>query len=145
MDNIIYIWAGLVVVAIIMEAISTQLISIWFVFGGIGGVIAALLGASVNTQMFIVIGISMLCLWFTRPIVKRKLDLKKTSTNADRYIGEKGIVIKTITNVTGIGQVKVKGQVWTACSEDDSEILEGTEVEVLRIEGVKVVVKPLSL
>ena len=40
------------------------------------------------------------------------------------------------------GQVKVDEEIWTAVSEDSSEIAEGTEIEVVKIDGVKLVVKP---
>jgi len=39
------------------------------------------------------------------------------------------------------GQVKVKGQIWTAVSESGDFIKQNTEVVVVAIEGVKLVVK----
>ena len=44
-----------------------------------------------------------------------------------------------------LGQVKVEGEVWTAVSNTDSTIEKGIEVEILKIDGVKLVVKPITL
>ena len=41
------------------------------------------------------------------------------------------------------GEVKVNGEAWSAKSEDESSIQKGTEVEVLKIDGVKLVVSPI--
>lgn len=41
------IWVAVIVIAAILEGMSAQLISIWFVGGGIAGMIAQLCGAPV--------------------------------------------------------------------------------------------------
>ncbi|WP_099204340.1 NfeD family protein [Scatolibacter rhodanostii] len=145
MDNAVYLWLGLIVLSVIAESASSQLISIWFVFGGLGGLIASLLHVPVTGQVVIATIISLLCIFFTRPIVKKKLEVKRVRTNADRFIGEKAMVTREIDNVTGIGQVSVKGITWTARSEDEQGISEGTEVEVLAIEGVKLIVRQIQI
>ena len=43
------------------------------------------------------------------------------------------------------GEVKVNGEAWSAKSEDESSIQKGTEVEVLKIDGVKLVVSPIRV
>ena len=55
------------------------------------------------------------------------------------------MVTEEIYNISAKGLVKVKGSVWTARSEADNErIAEGTHVTVIRIEGVKLIVRPVS-
>lgn len=61
-------------------------------------------------------------------------------TNADRCIGETGVVEEAIDNTYDKGLVKVKGSVWTARSEHNELIDRGTLVVVKQIEGVKVIV-----
>ena len=63
-------------------------------------------------------------------------------TNADRVIGTQAVVIQTIDNLQGRGQVVIAGQTWTARSAADEILPEGMLVRVLRIEGVKVYVTP---
>ena len=47
------IWVAVIVIAAILEGMSAQLISIWFVGGGIAGMIAQLCGAAVWLQVLI--------------------------------------------------------------------------------------------
>ena len=46
---------------------------------------------------------------------------------------------------SSFGQVKVGEELWSAISEDSNEIKKGTEIEVVKIDGVKLVVKPISV
>ena len=77
-------------------------------------------------------------------LASKRLQPGRTPTNADRLVGKAGRVIQNIDNAAGTGQVSVAGQVWAARSEYDVVIPAGTQVEVLRIEGVKVFVKTVS-
>ena len=61
-------------------------------------------------------------------------------TNVDSLIDKKALVIKSIKKYE-VGQVKINGVVWSAISEDSEDIPKGVEVFVVRVEGVKLVVK----
>ena len=66
----------------------------------------------------------------------------KENTNVDALIGETGQVIAPI-NPMEIGQVKLKGQIWSAIADDQLlTIEEGSYVTVKAIEGVKLIVIP---
>lgn len=135
-----YFWLAVIVVAAVAEAATVQLVSIWFVVGGVGALIAELCGAPLWLQWVIFAGVSTLALLVTRPLVKKLLSFKRTDTNADRYIGETGLVTIAISNSQGKGQVNVRGSIWTARSEDGADIPEGSPVLVKSIEGVKLIV-----
>lgn len=130
------------VVAAILEATTAQLISIWFVVGGVGGLIASLVGASQPAQIWIFALVTAVTLIATRPFVKKVLNTKTISTNADRYLGKIAIVTVEINNTLGTGQVNVLGSVWTARSTDGSVVPVGVRVLVESIDGVKLIVKP---
>ena len=69
---------------------------------------------------------------------------KVQPTNADRVIGQIGIVTEVISDRAQAGQVRVMGQIWSARTDDTTdEIAVGCEVRVLRIEGVKLIVTPI--
>ena len=127
------IWLIALVVLVIGEALTVGLTFIWFAVGALGGLIAAVL--------FLVL--SGLSLALIRPFAARLLKTSRTPTNADRVIGKTAVVTEAIDNVEGKGQVNVSGQVWSARSEHDVVIPTGTEVRVLRIEGVKLFVEAL--
>lgn len=138
-----YIWLGVIILAAVVEGLTVQLVSIWFVIGGVGALIANLLGAPLWLQTVVFAAVTTITLIGTRPAVKRLMNFKKEDTNAGRYIGETGLVIAEINNTLGVGQVKVRGSIWTARSEDGSNIKEGENVRINSIEGVKLIVKSI--
>ncbi len=136
-----YLWLAIIVIAAVVEASTAQLVSIWFVAGGVGALIAGLCGASLWLQLVAFVAVTALTLLVTRPLVKKLLDFKREDTNAGRYIGKLGIVITEINNTLGVGQVNVLGSIWTARSTDGSIIEAGRNVLVKSIEGVKLIVE----
>ena len=130
------IWVAVIVIAAILEGMSAQLISIWFVGGGIAGMIAQLCGAPVWLQVLIAAVVTLVLLLATRPLVKKFLQNKETHTNADRVVGQTAVV-------TEDGRVEVLGNDWAARSTENVRIQKGTKVQVVRIEGVKLIVTPV--
>ncbi len=141
----VYFWAALTVVLIIIEALTVQLVTIWFAVGSLAAVVANLLGADILWQFIIFTAVSLLVLLLTRPYVKKIVERHTEPTNADRVIGETAIVTEKIDNISGKGQVKVGSVVWTARSEDGSIIEENESVTVEKIEGVKVIVSKIKV
>ena len=138
------VWLGVVVVCVIVEALTAQLISIWFVAGGIAALIACLCGVSFWWQVVCFLVVSTVALATTRPLVKKLLVRKRVCTNADRVIGMTAVVTEEINNSLGLGQVNVSGSIWSARSVDQSVIVAGSNVQVQAIQGVKLMVLPLS-
>lgn len=137
----VVIWVVALILFAAVEAVTVQLVSVWFAAGALAALIADLLGAGVTVQFVVFLAVSIICFIVTRPLVKKFSTSKIQSTNADRCIGETAVVVEEIDNVNAKGQVKVNGNVWTARSENDEIIAEGTKVTVLKIEGVKLIVK----
>ena len=135
-------WLVVIVIAVVVEACTVQLVSIWMVAGGIGALIADLCGAPFWIQTAIFAAVTALALVISRPMVKKVMHFQKVDTNAGRYIGKTGIVTAQIDNTEGVGQVTVLGSVWTARSLDGSILLEGENVVIKAIEGVKLIVEP---
>ncbi len=138
-------WGIVLAIAVIAELATLNLVSIWFIFGAVVSLIASLLGASVVLQfvLFIVLsGLGFLIFFFA--IKPRLANRVVRATNADRIIGKEGIVIQTIDSMTGTGQIKVRGQIWSARIEGDGAIEEGERVNVLGISGVKAVVEHVA-
>ena len=142
-----WFWLALMVVFILIElACSFNLITIWFALSSflmifISG-LTELLDSPVIFRLHLGIFISMaiLLLIFTRPIVIRKFKVGKIKTNVDDLINKDALIVKSISKF-GKGEIKIQGQIWTAISDDDNEIAENTECVIVRIEGVKAVVR----
>ena len=137
----VYVWLAALIAFAILEAATVQLVTIWFAGGALAGLIAALCKAPVWLQIALFAVVSVLALILTRPLVKKITAAKVSPTNADRFIGQTGVVTKRIDNLQASGEVRVKGAVWTARSEDEAVTIEENEtVTVKRIDGAKLIV-----
>lgn len=145
MDWIISLmWFGVVVLTVILETMNGQLISIWFMLGSIAALIASFFDVPFIWQLVIFIVLSIVSLIISRPFVKKFVKLKIEDTNLGRCLGKTGIVTEEIGGIEFKGQVKVLGNVWTAVSLDNVKIPVGSEVTVLKIDGVKLIVEPVK-
>lgn len=134
-------WAIMLVAFIVIEAVTAQLVTIWFAVGALSSLIAQMLGAEVWLQWVVFVAVSAIVLAVTRPLVKKFAKPKVQPTNADRCIGQSAVVTEKIDNIAGKGAVKVGGVLWTARSETGDVIEENQEVTVTKIDGVKLIVR----
>lgn len=140
MEYAIVIWAGLIVLFTIVEALTLGLTSIWFAVGALGALIASALGFGLAVQLVIFLIVAFVLSYYTRPIAKKIFKVGENKTNIDALIGKTGFVTMTIEERV-LGQVKLNGQIWTAKAQGHEVINVGEDVEVLAIEGVKLIVK----
>lgn len=134
-------WIIALVVLIIVEAVTAQMVTIWFAAGAAGAIVAERLGAEVWLQWVVFVAVSAVALIATRPLVKKLTKTKVQPTNADRCIGQTAVVTEEINNVEGKGQVHVNGVTWTARSLDGTVFKKDERVTVEKIDGVKLIVK----
>ena len=137
----VVIWLVLAVVLGIIESVTVALITIWLAIGAVGAAVTAALGGNLFVQLIVFVVISGLLLFLTRPLAKKLTSKKKVATNADRLIGEEGLVLIRIDSIENRGQVKIKGQTWSATASSDETIEPGEKVIVEKIEGVRAIVK----
>lgn len=136
------VWLVAMIVLLIIEAIVPGLVSIWFAIGAFAAMISAILGAPLWLQLLWFFAVSILTLCLTRPLAKKYVNSRATPTNADMLIGKDCVVTEAIDNVLGTGAVTVGGKVWTARTEEpDGKAEVGKVMTVLRIEGVKLIVR----
>ena len=139
------VWLVAMIVLLVIEGVVPGLISIWFALGALAALVSALLHAPLWLQIVWFLVVSIAALALTRPLAKKYINAKTQPTNADMLIGKERVVRESIDNVLGAGAVSVDGKVWTARTEnDDIKVPEGSRAVVVRIEGVKLIVKPLG-
>ena len=136
-------WIALLVVLVVIEAVTAQLVTIWFAAGAAAALIAELLNAPPWLQWLLFISVSVVTLIATRPLVRKATKQKIQPTNADRCIGQTAVVTEEIDNIAGKGQVHVNGITWTARSSDGTVFEKNQKVKVERIDGVKLIVTSL--
>lgn len=136
-----YVWLFLTIVFGALEAVTVQIVSIWFAGGAVCAMIAYALGASEALQIGVFVISSAILLALTRPFVKKMTKDKKVSTNADSLIGKTAVVTKKTDELGLSGEAKVAGSIWTISSADGTQIDENERVTVEKIEGVKLIVR----
>jgi len=142
-----WFWLALTVIFSIVElACSFNLVTVWFAVSAflmvfISGLTEPL-DAHIRFRLHIGIftGLSALLLVLTRPVAIKKLKAGRTKTNVDDLAGRDALVVKPVLKYGG-GEVKTGGQIWTAVSETGEELPQGAECVIIRIEGVKAVVR----
>ena len=132
-------WAIVAVLALIIEAMTADLVSCWFAPSALVAMILSPFVKTIWIQVVIFLGLSILLLAIGRGLVKKKLDTKKVNLNADSLIGKTGVVQETIDNISETGSVKIAGLVWTARSANGDKIPEGSVVIIREIQGVKLI------
>lgn len=143
MNEWTYIWLGIMVILVMIEAGTMGLTTIWFALGALMALIFSLFTPA-PAQIFVFIAVSALALVLLRPLAKRHMSTRKTRTNADRVLDMVGIVTETVNNVEATGVVHIGGRDWTARSVTGRVIEEGAQVRVHFIEGVKIIVEELG-
>ena len=145
MDWTIYIWLGLMVLFLLMEAVcAIHLVSIWFAVGALAALLACMMGAKLWLQITLFLMVSAALLAMLWPLVRKFLRPNLKATNLDSVIGSVGLVTVTVDNLSATGQVKLGAMEWTARSTTGTVIEPNTQVKVDRIEGVKVFVTPVN-
>ena len=123
-------WLIALVVFLVIEAATLGLATIWFAGGALVALIAAMCGAGIVIQIVLFLVVSLILLFFTRPLAVRFLNKDTLKTNVDRVVGMEGVVTEEISNLAGTGKVSLGGTIPV-----------DAVVTVLRVEGVKLIVK----
>ena len=137
----VYIWLAVTAAALIIEFITSEMVSVWFVGGGLVAMLLAGVGLEWYFHVPAFIAVSFVLMLCFRQMVMRKLNKTTERTNAETVIGKEVELLSDI-KFNEAGTIKVNGVVWTAIAENEhSEIPAGTTVTVLKIEGNKYIVK----
>lgn len=140
----IYVWLGVVVMAIVAEAATTDLIAIWFMPAALVSLILAVAHIPLWIQVFVFIALVVAFLALSKTFLQKYLKKRPNEiTNADALIGQTAIVTENLDNLAQSGAVRVNGLEWSARSFDDGIKAEkGTLVVIREINGVKLICEP---
>ena len=134
-------WLIVFLVLLVLEIISLGLTTIWFAIGALAAFISALAGAGSVVQFVIFIAVSVITLVVTRPIAVKYFNSNLTKTNVEAIAGKTAVVTKRIAGETSFGEASLDGESWMARSEDGRPIEEGEKAEVIKVEGVKLILR----
>lgn len=133
-------WLIAMVVFILAEAATVTLVSIWFAAGALVAVVVALLGGGVSLQVTLFLAVSIALLACMRNLVRKHFTPHLVRTNVDSVVGSMGVVTTPVNNIAALGKVEINGMEWSARSTTGSPLMEGAQVKVDKVEGVKVYV-----
>jgi membrane protein implicated in regulation of membrane protease activity len=113
-----------------------------FALGAALAAVVSLLGVGVALTAIVFLLASAIVFGTLRPVARRHRRLPPSiRTGAAALIGRPGIVLERIANDEGVGCVKIDGEVWTARSYADDEVIDvGKRVEVVEIRGATALV-----
>lgn len=142
MDSIY--WIIILVILIFIEIITLGLTTIWFAGGALASFVISLFFNNLLAEIIVFLVVSLVLLYFTRPLVLKYFNPKRTITNYEGVVGKEAMVIVTIDNIKATGQVIVDGQEWSARTADGSVLDKNTKVKVQGITGVKLIVTKIK-
>lgn len=137
-------WLALAIGLMAVELTTTQLVSVWFAIGaGVTSIVKVIFSSlGFPWQLLIFTSVSLALLIATRPLVKRffvKRD-RAHETNLQLVVGKDAVVVEEINNIKGEGAIRINGLVWSARSDDDSQIPVDEIVIFKEINGNKAIV-----
>jgi membrane protein implicated in regulation of membrane protease activity len=145
MNEMMILWIVVLITTLVIEAMTMGLTTIWFSGGALIALIVEMLNGSIYMQIIAFLIISLVLLFYTRPIAMKHFNKEREKTNLDTVIGNQAVVTIPIHNIQETGQVIVEGKEWTARSNDSSKYFEkDTLVRIVSIQGVKLIVEEIK-
>ena len=140
--NMQIFWLAALIILLLIEIATMGLTTIWFAGGALVAVIVTLIGGPIWLQIVLFLLVSLLLLFFTRPLAMKYFNRERIKTNVDSVIGKQVIVQEQIDNIKGTGRVTLEGNEWTARALQSDRIYEPSEIVVVKeVKGVKLIVE----
>ncbi len=136
------IFAG---VCFVLEIITEGFLVCWLGVGGLCAMgISFIMPENYLVQCAVMSIVSIILILFTKKFTDKISSKDNHPTNVYSILGKNAIVTKEIDNIKSQGQIKIDGDVWSARNEDGNELIaEGDTVEIIRIDGVKAMVRKI--
>lgn len=139
-----WFWLGVILISLVVEALTQQLVSIWFAAAGLITLILSYSSLSQNIQFVIFLVLAACFMFLVRQWAQNKLSRKIIATNVDSLLGRKAIVVEELDNL-GRGQVKIDGVQWIMTLDKTSDKVNvGDSVEIIFVDGAKLVVRNIK-
>lgn len=137
---LVVFWLVVFLLAIFIELMTSDLVSVWFGGSSIITMILACFKVHWAIQLGVFLIVAALLLYLTRPIVKKRLSGKDSRTNADSLIGSEIIITKDIS-LYSPGEGKVRDITWT-CKVENDIVISANEIAIIKqIKGNHLIVE----
>lgn len=129
----------------IIEMATVGFLIFWLGIGALLAMVTSFITDSIVIQTLVFVVTSGILIPLTKPLADKFISKKTVATNSYSLIGKRGIVLSDINPIEATGLVKVNGETWSAKSENGETISKDTQIEVLSIDGVKLIVSPVKI
>ena len=138
-------WVLWLIAAVVLAAAEVANLSFFlfpFAIGAAAAALVSLLGAATPIAVIVFAVLTAVSFGIVRPIARRHIKTPpQIRTGTAALVGRTAIVLERIANDEGVGCVKIDGEVWTARSYDEDEVIEaGKRVQVIQIKGATALV-----
>lgn len=139
----LWIWGIVTALALVIEFLTADLITIWFAAGGLVTLLIVALAPELPLiwQLVIFVGISVVLLLSTRKICLKLLHNNNVQTNTDSFIGKR-FVVKDITD--DYTYHTINGVAWRVYAIEGQNLEVGAEFEICSVSGNKLIAKKVS-
>lgn len=139
-------WVVLAVLLCIGEVFTPGFYLLPFGLGCLTSAAVSIMGGGLDGQIAGFIIGTLLTFFGIRPALVRWAygSSAQVKTNVDALPHQTGQVTETIDPKTGTGRVTVCGDDWKAVADQDEVIEAGERVEVVKVTGVRLTVRPLN-
>jgi len=140
-----YIWLIAAGIFFIIEMATVAFLAFWLGLGALLAMIVSFFTNNIAIQTSVFVIASSILILLTKPLVNKFMHTPNIPMNSASLIGKRGIAISAIDPIKGTGQVKIGGEIWSAKCDENTVIEESTEIEVLAIDGAKLLVSQLQI
>lgn len=135
-----WLWLLLLIAFVIAEAITLNLVTIWFAVGALAALLVSVFSPVFGYQVLAFLAVSILCLLALKPLVSRFLP-RYDPKALDPHLGRTAQVISPI-QPNQPGRVRLDGVDWNArCT---MELPKGSLCTVIAVDGTTLQVEPLT-
>ena len=134
------LWLIIGIVLVVAEVLSGAFVLVMLGSAALIAALAAALGVGPVISGVVFAAVAAAGITLARPaLVARMRAVDHVKTNVEALVGSKALVTETVNAHTG--QVKVNGEIWSARSYDETEVLEpGRTVTIMSISGATAIV-----
>lgn len=141
------LWVILGVALIVAETFTLGFVLLWFGIAALAAALAGALGIGLLGQFLIFAIVSIALTAASRTIfsnIINRHDNDSPKMGMDALPGQIGTVTSSSQGALNEAAVKVYGSTWTAFPEDDDvKLAEGEKVEVVKVQGASIYVRPV--
>jgi len=140
-----WFWVILSAILVVGEIFTAGFFILPFGIGAAAAALVAWLGFGLVWQWATFLIVSIPSLLLLKQFADRVTEGADLRVAADRVLDKVGIVLEEVQPHGFTGRVRVGSEEWRAASEGEEKIPEGASVEVLRVDGTHLVVRPRSV